>query len=333
MDQLREHIGEKGATAKHLVSDCGGVIVPNSTHVRDICTGLMLSEYDQCGLAQQLEVAVVVYHAVKAVLYQATKKRGSAESAAVEGAAAEGAEAEAVDRNSWEVKARGLKIASEEINQFVSQISGLDLPVKQWIEDLHKPFGDPGVTTKKTKTTILYPPSGEYAIVDPCNYVFEFAVGAVGETLCDLRQSVNGTDEDFTKACIKAMRVLRLTTLNLGAWQEKRAVKEADGKVMSASSIPSPELCQNMFDAARQVLTCLEQTMAECKDSAKGGMLPSMLLAYGTAYLQQASTFYYVNATNPSKLLMETVNQGGIHIAADAQPICEGSCQWCKLPC
>ena len=62
------------------------------------------------------------------------------------------------------------------------------------------------------------------------------------------------------------MRILRLITLNLSAWQLKRTQKEAEGKPMNASSVPSAELQQKMFDIARQMLTLLEVTVKESSE-------------------------------------------------------------------
>ena len=55
------------------------------------------------------------------------------------------------------------------------------------------------------------------------------------------------------------------------------------------------------------------------------GCVPQLLYHYGEAFLQEASTYYYVNAANPSKLLMETVGEAGVRVSEAAVAICPGA--------
>ena len=220
----------------------------------------------------------------------------------------------------WVSKAAQVVLSADDVRQYSKLITAVDDLPRFWAADLHTPIGDPGKTQKKKSTDVLYPASGEYAVVDPCNYVFEFVVGTLIETIKQLQRSVGVSDAAFTACCIKTLRVVRLATLNLNAWQEKRDAKKAEGKAMSSGSVPSLALQTKLFDVARQALTCLEKV----KDHPVPH-LPKMLYQYGEAFLRQASTYYYTNAQSPSKLLMEVVAQEGVGIAEGTQPLCEGS--------
>jgi hypothetical protein len=207
---------------------------------------------------------------------------------------------------------------SSELSQPLLELS--QQPVHIWPQDLHTPVGDTGVFKKKKSTTILYPPTGEFAVVDPCNYTFDFVEATLRNVMGAMRQAAQEGAEAFVTASIQMLRVQRLSTLNLAAWQAKKLDKEAAGEPMNDAAIPSKELTQRMFDTARQMLTCLEETTKASAGldlasvDANAVFLPEMVLKYGQALLEQASGYYYTNATEPSQLLMDTVNSAGVSL-------------------
>ena len=107
------------------------------------------------------------------------------------------------------------------------------------------------------------------------------------------------------------MRLLRLGTLNLKAWQQQKSDKQAAGKRLNENSIPSPALLLELFNTARQVLTYLvkiasDTEQAECVQ-VRLEFCPTLLYEYGLAFLEECTAFYYSNSDAPSELLMKTV--------------------------
>ena len=63
------------------------------------------------------------------------------------------------------------------------------------------------MTQKKKSTDTLHPPSGEYAVVDPCNYTLEFVVEAVAEAAAELHQSIKADAQTFFTSCVKVKQI------------------------------------------------------------------------------------------------------------------------------
>eukprot|EP00658_Telonema_sp_P-2_P011851 TRINITY_DN14534_c0_g1_i15.p1 TRINITY_DN14534_c0_g1~~TRINITY_DN14534_c0_g1_i15.p1 ORF type:complete len:2071 (-),score=477.87 TRINITY_DN14534_c0_g1_i15:114-6200(-) len=291
---------------KHLTNFLDGLLVPVS-QLKHAATSITLTRLEALPVQVQLQVAIVVQQLVQATLRQAVSQQLGL------GAPAEGeAPLTLMARSkSLELDRQAVTDASRDI---LSKLAARPPIFKS--SELRTPWGHPATSPKKGSKQLGTGPTLEYKIIDPCNSTFKFVTHAVQLALAKLGQTPQPQEEteDF-------IRLLRLGTLNLRAWTQKKEEKELKGRALGATSIPGQELLGTMFDTARQTLSFFSN--ADDDLFADSQTLP-LLIRYATAFLQETIAIQYTNAPDPSGLLMTTISTAGLGGSDSITPILPG---------